>query len=922
MNRFNLRTLIHSPFGRSLAVIMVAFTLVPIVILSAISLYNVQVQLRERSLAQANTVAGLALQTMTQWLGEASAQLAFTLKNPAFAQNSNFVLQTTTTDASRAEQVLGRDLNALTSGLYFSSTFLVRPDDSVVVASQPELKGQNLDIGLLNLERANQHAWGFDQLPALQQRVALIWQPVLDQRQQIAGFLVGQINLRNLTTVLQQHAVSLGQTGELYLIDRNQVALTAVRNASLESSPRLFVALMGGPYSGEFEDYAKQQVIGAIQPLPTPFSGWLAVHQQQAEAFDTYYALIRVAAVLSFSLIALAILAAVLITQQISEPLLRLSGAARAMAAGSFSTRVKIERRDEIGLLASTFNSMASDLQEAFGKLESSNQKLTTRAEQLSTITRVGQHATSLLDVDVLLPTLAREIQQALGYYAVAVYLPDPQKATLVGRAAAGIAADEFMAMLTRREIDSHSLVGAAATTRQVIHVPDVQLDSRYVAHPLRPATRSEVSIPLMVGTNLMGVLDIQSDKVRSFGADELEVLQILASQIAIAIRNAELFKESEVARQAADEANQQKSEFLSNMSHELRTPLNVIIGYSYSILNRPAMYNHVALPSVYEDGIRSIMTSGQHLLGLINDILDLSKIEAGQIDLSIEAMDPLPTLQGVRATALGLLKPGVQLRANYPDKLPDILGDELRVRQILLNLVSNAAKFTEHGSITLDAQVEDGHMRFSVADTGVGIPDEARPHIFDRFRQADRSVARKHGGTGLGLSISRQLCEMHGGKIWFESQVGKGTTFFFTIPLSKEERKATQPRPPEGWSEIVSSRAEIFTPNKELAQQAVVIDMQTESQSRIRTALSAAGYDVLVAGDAESGWDMAEAVLPNLVVIHIHEGDPVAMTNLAEKCRQHPDLSKLAVAVVHDLDEVGDPATLVERLLVSQPVQ
>jgi len=920
-SRFTPRTLLRSPFGRSLAIIMVAFTLVPIVILSAISLYNVQAQLRERSLAQANAVAGLAQQTMTQWLGEASAQLASTLKNPAVAQNSSFILQSTATDVSRAEQVIGRDLSALTSGTFFSNTFLVRPDDSIAVASQPELKGQNLQIGLQNLENSGKHAWGFDQLPALKQRAALIWQPVLDQRQQIVGFLVGQINVKTLAALLQQHAVSLGQTGEIYLVDGNKVALTDVRAASLDSSPRLALSLAGGSYSGDFTDYAARPAIGTAQVLQSPFQGALIVHQQQSEAFDTYYALIRVAAVLSVTLIALAILAAVLITQQISEPLLRLSGAARSMASGSFSTRVNIVRRDEIGLLAASFNSMAGELENAFGKLESSNKKLTTRAEQLSTITRVGQHATTLLDVDNLLPALAREIQQAFGYYAVAVYVPDSQSAALIGKAAAGVFAEEFITTLTRREIGSNSLVGAAAALHQTVNVPDVQLDSRYVSHPLRPATRSEVSIPLMMGANVMGVLDIQSDRLAAFVADELEVLQILARQIAIAIRNADLFRESEAARQLADHANQHKSEFLSNMSHELRTPLNVIIGYSHSILNRPAMYNHVPLPSVYEDGIRSIMNGGQHLLGLINDILDLSKIEAGQIDLNIEAIDPLPTLQGVRATALGLIKPGVQLRADYPDKLPDILGDELRVRQILLNLVSNAAKFTEHGSITLNARVEADQLLFSVADTGMGIPDEARPYVFDRFRQADRTVVKKHGGTGLGLSISRQLCQMQGGQIWYESKIGEGTTFYFTIPMAQEARKTTQPKAPEGWAEIVSSRAEIFSRNKALTQQALVIDMRGDSQNRIREALVTAGFDVLVAEDAERGWDMAEAVLPNLTVIHVHQGDPAAMSELADKCKQHPDLSKLVVTVVRDLEDLGDPATFVERLLTPQPV-
>jgi signal transduction histidine kinase len=907
LNQLNPRTFLRSPFGRTLSAIMVAFTLIPIVILTAISLYNVQVQLQERALTQADTVADLIQQTTTQWIGEASAQLASTLKSAAVVQNSSFILLATTTDVSRAEQALSRDLGALATGAYFSATYLVRPDDSIALASQADLKGQKLRIGLAQLEQSGKRLWGFDQSPLLNQRVAFIWQPVLDQRQQVLGFLVGQISIKGLSSVFQKNAVGLGQTGEIYLADDDEVPFTELRFPSSDIPARLPVDHTGDTaFSGLFSDYANRAVVGTVQPLQVPLQGWLVVHQQQVEAFDTFYRLIRIVALLAVGLFVLAILAAVITTQWISDPLRRLSTAAQSMAGGDLAARVDVKRRDEFGSLATSFNSMAVELEDTFNVLENSNRKLATRAEQLDAITRVSQHATSFLDLESLCPMLAKEIQQAFGYYAVAVFLPDDTSA-LVGKAAAGVSADEFMAMMTRREIAQTSLVGTAASTHQMVSVPDVTKDSRYVAHPLRPATKSEVSVPLMVSTRLVGVLDIQSDTQSAFSQEELDILQILANQIAIAIRNADLFGEATAAREAADEANRQKSEFLSNMSHELRTPLNVIIGYSHSILNRPAMYNHVALPSVYEQGIRSIMTSGQHLLGLINDILDLSKIEAGQIDLDIEPVDPLPILQGIRSTALGLIKSDITLRADYPEKLPDILGDELRIRQILLNLVSNAAKFTEHGFITLDARVKDDKLVFTVADTGPGIATEAKPYLFDRFRQAGREVTRKHGGSGLGLSISRQLCEMHGGEIWFESEVGKGTTFFFTIPLSKGVERETRPVPPPGLAEEISARAEIFVHPEAQLQQALVIDTQADSRSKIRAALVDAKYDVLIVDDAERGLEMAEIVLPNVLVINVHPGDPAAMIGLADKCRQNAELVKQPIVVLNDVQEPGE---------------
>ncbi len=902
----------RSPFGRTLTAILMAFTLIPIVILTAISLYNLHSQLQERALTQAATIGDLTQQTIAQWVGEASSQLTSTLKDAAIAQNSSFILLSTTTDVSRAEQVLSKQLGVLTNTAYFSETYLIRTDDSIALASRPDLKGQKIGIGLAQLDQQGKHFWGFDKLSTVNQDAAFIWQAVLDQRQQVIGFLVGQINIKGLSAVLQKNAISLGQTGEIYLVDQTQLPLTDLRLADASSQPKLSLNLASKhTFSGLFLDYANRPVVGTAQPLQNSLDGWLIVHEQQSEAFATYDALIRIIVVMTVILIGAALFMAIFTTQWIIEPLRRLTGAAQSMTGGNLAVRVDVKRQDEFGILSDAFNSMAVKLEETFNALDGTVKKLAARADQLAAITRVGQHATSSLELEGLLPMLTHEIQHAFGYYAVVLYLPDQlDSAVLIGKAAAGTAAEDFMAMLTHRTIDYTSLVGTAASSRQTVSVPDVAKDKRYAPHPLRPATKSEVSIPLLVSTDLIGVLDIQSDVVNAFGQEELEILQILANQIGIAIRNAELFGEATIARQVADEANRQKSEFLSNMSHELRTPLNVIIGYSHSIINRPAMYNNVPLPSVYEEGMRNIMNGGQHLMGLINDILDLSKIEAGQIDLDIQPIDPLPVLHGVRATALGLIKGDVTLRADYPETLPDILGDELRIRQILLNLVSNAAKFTEHGFITLNAQVKDNHLLFSVADTGVGIPADAQRYLFDRFRQAERDTTRKYGGSGLGLSISRQLCVMHGGEIWFESQVGQGTTFFFTIPLAKET-DVRRPRPISagGWDER-SARAEIFAePTETLLRQVLLIDTQPDSRSKLRAALIQAQYDVISADDAERGVEMAEAVEPSWIVINTHPGDPAAIMDLNTLFSHHTELSTTPILVLNDAKDAEDTA-------------
>jgi len=245
--------------------------------------------------------------------------------------------------------------------------------------------------------------------------------------------------------------------------------------------------------------------------------------------------------------------------------------------------------------------------------------------------------------------------------------------------------------------------------------------------------------------------------------------------------------RELEYARRAEEEAKNFRGQFLANMSHELRTPLNAIIGFSQTMLDFPAMYEGVALPGEYRQDMSQILGSGKHLLSIINDILDLSKVDAGKLDLEIQPFDLGPVIRSVLATAVGLVGDKgdrVRLLRTLPDPLPLALGDPLRVRQVLLNLYSNAAKFTEAGHINLIVRTEGRELVVAVEDTGVGIADADKVGLFDEFRQG--AVGRRKGrqGSGLGLSISQKLLRLMRGRLWFESRVGKGSTFYFSLPL------------------------------------------------------------------------------------------------------------------------------------------
>ncbi len=237
-----------------------------------------------------------------------------------------------------------------------------------------------------------------------------------------------------------------------------------------------------------------------------------------------------------------------------------------------------------------------------------------------------------------------------------------------------------------------------------------------------------------------------------------------------------------EEARESAEEANRLKTQFVANMSHELRTPLNAIINFTRIVMEGYAGGEVNEEQRAYLEYVRF---AGEHLLGLINDILDLAKIEAGRVEIYPEPLDLGPIFKGVMSTAVGLTRDkGLSLKEDVADDLPKVYADSKRVRQILLNLLSNAAKFTESGGIVLHADVDDQVVRVAVEDTGIGISPEDHDKVFEEFRQVDQKYARSAEGTGLGIPISKMLVEMHGGRMWLESEVGGGSTFYITLPV------------------------------------------------------------------------------------------------------------------------------------------
>ena len=339
---------------------------------------------------------------------------------------------------------------------------------------------------------------------------------------------------------------------------------------------------------------------------------------------------------------------------------------------------------------------------------------------------------------------------------------------------------------------------GRAFLERRAITVDDISTqdeypEARWYSQAYDNAYRAQLSVPLLRGSDPIGVLSMNRTEARPFQPREIVLLESFADQAVIAIENARLFEALQEANDQLAEASRHKSRFLANMSHELRTPLNAIIGYS-EMLQEEA--EETDQQSLIPD-LQKVNAAGRHLLGLINDILDLSKIEAGRMDLFLEDFEVGPLIQDVAAIVQPLVeKNGNTLVVDCPDDLGTIHADQTKVRQALFNLLSNAAKFTDHGTISLTVERESGDdgdwLRFAVSDTGIGMTEEQLGRLFEAFSQAEAGTRSRYGGTGLGLAISRHFCRLMGGDLTVESAFGKGSTFTVRLPAVVAESSTT----------------------------------------------------------------------------------------------------------------------------------
>jgi len=501
-------------------------------------------------------------------------------------------------------------------------------------------------------------------------------------------------------------------------------------------------------------------------------------------------------------------LTSIVITRRyISRPLLKLQESASMIAQGNMDTFIDKNSRGEIGILAKHLDVMRGSIKRLFEELSESKQKveeysrtlehkvklrtqeLAQSVEELKALGEVSQAVSSTLDLETVLSSIVRHAVRLSKADSGTIYEFDEAKHVFVPRINYGVS-QEFIEELreSHLHVGDATVIGQAAINLCPYQIPNLEGVPDYPLPYVKQAGfKALLALPLLRENQLIGGLIVRRKASGEFSPQVLDLLQTFAAQSVLAIHNARLFGEIEEKGRELEVANKHKSEFLANMSHELRTPLNASLGYTELILDN--IYGEV--PEQIQEVLQRLEKNGRHLLGLINNVLDLSKIEAGQIALSLSEYSMGNVVQTALTSVESLAEEKkLPLKMIIPANLPTGKGDEQRIAQVLLNLLGNAIKFTEKGEIQVEASVSSETFLVSVSDKGPGLSRNDQKKIFEEFHQADRSSTKEKDGTGLGLSIAKRIVEMHGGRIWVESSPGKGSTFRFELPVRVERQK------------------------------------------------------------------------------------------------------------------------------------
>ena len=614
------------------------------------------------------------------------------------------------------------------------------------------------------------------------------------------GVTAVDVNLKFIWDVVSR--IRIGQKGLAYVVDDKGFLVAhpdislVLRKVNLSNLPQVKDALAAKPDAlwnepAEARDVNGERVLSAYAVVePT---GWrVFVEEPESAVFAPLYAAILRTVFLLLAGVVISILASVWLARRMVQPVTALAKGAERIGRGDLDSSIEVKTGDEFEDLAGRFNTMTAQLRESYSDLE---RKVKVRTSELSEALDQQTATAEVLKVISGSPTdvrpvfdaivkSARDLGEALNAYA---FTYDGE---LIRYVTSTDDTPEWKAAMDAKAAwapDRSTMTGRVVMARATLQIEDMDTDPEYNAQPgAVGATSGEhalLGVPMLRDGVPIGVLTVSWKEAGPIPEKFVRVLETFAAQAVIAVENVRLFNEIQEKSRLLEVANKHKSDFLANMSHELRTPLNAIIGFSEVMLSGMTG----KLPEKQNEFITDIRDSGKHLLALINDILDLSKIEAGRMELDVARFD----LKEAMANAMTLVRGraerhGIKLDSAIESDVGAYDGDERKFKQIVLNLLTNAVKFTpEGGSVTMGAKRVNGAYVFSVKDTGCGIAQKDQQLIFEEFRQVGTDYERKAEGTGLGLALTRKLVHLHGGELSVESAPGKGSTFTFTLPIA-----------------------------------------------------------------------------------------------------------------------------------------
>jgi signal transduction histidine kinase len=823
---------IIAPWNRSLVAritgVMFLLALLAVILVSYLVYTRATQALTQSVFDRLHAVSILKEDDLNRWIDEKRLNLVFLAWQPEVGLQAGNLLSGSASDADtrQAQKILHDYLQFVVTSVSDSEElFIMDLNGKVVLSTQPAHEGQSHAQDLFFSQ--GQSATYVEPVYISRDTgrpTITVATPLFDQNKRRVGVLAGHLNLARVDRLILERT-GLGASGETYLVDPTYNFVSASQPSNLQNAPAsirsigIDAALQGKDGQALYTNYQGVPVVGVYNWM-NGLGAALMVEISQKEAYAPARQLALQTAVIG--LLASLLLAGVayLLARQVTRPVLAITETARKVAGGDLTQTAPVMSEDELGLLASTFNQMTEQLRLLYQDLEKKVSERTAELvhvndrlkeeivvrEQVQASLRNQKkylealHETSLglisrLDLQELFEDLVTRAGQLMGTSHGFIFIAEPGESEIECKVGVGL----FTRLVGYRLPPGEGLGGTIWQTGQPLIVNDYDHWVGRAKNVELGLINSIIGVPLTSGNQVVGALGLafgtrESDEL-TFEETQVEQLNRFAHLASIALDNARLYTAAKEARRQAEAANEAKSAFMANVSHELRTPLTSIHGFAHILKKRfhELIFPNISIPdakveraaSQMEEHLGIILGEAERLTVLINDLLDLEKIQAGKMTWHIAPLHvPDVVHLAAKATASLFENKGLAWVEEIPDNLPLVNGDRDRLEQVVINLISNAVKFSDSGQITCRLFLEGNEIVVSIQDQGIGIDPADHALVFEKFMQVENSLVGKPKGTGLGLPICKEIILHHGGRMWVESALGQGSTFYFSLPV------------------------------------------------------------------------------------------------------------------------------------------